>query len=377
MLQSSERRFFFLPAREPKPSEAKEKFRKQKASFGAHAHRHLCAPARHYLYRSPSPRVKGLAGSSERGRREQLSDGRERESARPEKTVSLFAPKARGEKRNQIFPMGETREGETPRVLPLSSPPASLSLSTVLAHLGVHAAQEVIKLLDGGAPVWALAVRRDPGERLRRAPAARAVLPRGGIVILSRGVVGVLEPQIVGEELLLGRARRQAQRDDGLRHAGAKGKTKRENRGRDQILFFLLFFFSSREDLEISVYGGGRGGEKKCFFRPPLFQSLLLFSVSRLQVRKSDQLRAGALFLCLCLCRLCGSDAQSLSLGKKEREEERGGLPLLSPVSSLSRARALFSLLLLLLLFTLLSFSVSLSHFRSSLLREKLLLCPT
>ena len=243
LLQSSERRFFFLPAREPKPSEAKEKFRKQKASFGAHAHRHLCAPARLYLYRSPSPRVKGLAGSSARGRREQLSDGRERESARPEKTVSLFAPKARGEKRNQIFPMGETREGETPRVLPLSSPPASLSLSTVLAHLGVHAAQEVIKLLDGGAPVWALAVRRDPGERLRRAPAARAVLPRGGIVVLSRGVVGVLEPQIVGEELLLGRARRQAQRDDGLRHAGAKGKTKRENRGRDQILFFLLFFF--------------------------------------------------------------------------------------------------------------------------------------
>ena len=50
---------------------------------------------------------------------------------------------------------------------------------------------------------------------------------------------------------------------------------------------------------------------------------------------------------------------------------------MLSPVSSLSRARALFSLLLLLLLFTLLSFSVSLSHFRSSLLREKLLLCPT
>lgn len=246
MLQSSERRFFFLPAREPKPSEAKEKFRKQKASFGAHAHRHLCAPARLYLYRSPSPRVKGLAGSSARGRREQLSDGRERESARPEKTVSLFAPKAlafgaRAEKRNQIFPMGET-----PRVLPLSSPPASLSLSTVLAHLGVHAAQEVIKLLDGGAPVWALAVRRDPGERLRRAPAARAVLPRGGIVVLSRGVVGVLEPQIVGEELLLGRARRQAQRDDGLRHAGAKGKTKRENRGRDQILFFLFFFFFSR-----------------------------------------------------------------------------------------------------------------------------------
>ena len=152
---------------------------------------------------------------------------------------------------------------------------------------------------------------------------------------------------------------------------------ERENRGRDQILFFLLFFFSSREDLEISVYGGGRGGEKKCFFRPPLFQSLLLFSVSRLQVRKSDQLRAGALFLCLCLCRLCGSDAQSLSLGKKEREEERGGLPLLSPFSSLSLARALFSLLLLLLLFTLLSLSVSLSHFRSSLLREKLLLCPT
>ena len=376
MLQSSERRFFFLPAREPKPSEAKEKFRKQKASFGAHAHRHLCAPARLYLYRSPSPRVKGLAGSSERGRREQLSDGRERESARPEKTVSLFAPKARGEKRNQIFPMGETREGETPRVLPLSSPPASLSLSTVLAHLGVHAAQEVIKLLDGGAPVWALAVRRDPGERLRRAPAARAVLPRGGIVVLSRGVVGVLEPQIVGEELLLGRARRQAQRDDGLRHAGAKGKTKRENRGRDQILFFLFFFFLLERILKFQFMVAVEAGKKKVFFRPPLFQSLL-FSISRLQVRKSDQLRAGALFLCLFLCRLCGSDAQSLSLGKKEREEERGGLPLLSPVSSLSRARALFSLLLLLLLFTLLSFSVSLSHFRSSLLREKLLLCPT
>ena len=274
--------------------------------------------------------------------------------------------------------MGETREGETPRVLPLSSPPASLSLSTVLAHLGVHAAQEVIKLLDGGAPVWALAVRRDPGERLRRAPAARAVLPRGGIVILSRGVVGVLEPQIVGEELLLGRARRQAQRDDGLRHAGAKGKTKRENRGRDQILFFLLFFFFLLERiLKFQFMVAVEAGKKNVFFRPPLFQSLLLFSVSRLQVRKSDQLRAGALFLCLCLCRLCGSDAQSLSLGKKEREEERGGLPLLSPVSSLSRARALFSLLLLLLLFTLLSFSVSLSHFRSSLLREKLLLCPT
>jgi hypothetical protein len=268
--------------------------------------------------------------------------------------------------------------GETPRVLPLSSPPASLSLSTVLAHLGVHAAQEVIKLLDGGAPVWALAVRRDPGERLRRAPAARAVLPRGGIVVLSRGVVGVLEPQIVGEELLLGRAQRQAQRDDGLRHAGAKGKTKRENRGRDQILFFLLFFFFLLERiLKFQFMVAAEAGKKKVFFRPPLFQSLLLFSVSRLQVRKSDQLRAGALFLCLCLCRLCGSDAQSLSLGKKEREEERGGLPLLSPVSSLSLARALFSLLLLLLLFTLLSFSVSLSHFRSSLLREKLLLCPT
>jgi hypothetical protein len=98
------------------------------------------------------------------------------------------------------------------------------------------------------------------------------VLPRGGIVVLSRGVVGVLKPQIVGEELLLGRARRQAQRDDGLRHAGAKGKTKRENRGRDQILFFLLFFFfSSREDLEISVYGGGRGGEKKGFFSTSSF----------------------------------------------------------------------------------------------------------
>ena len=374
MLQSSERRFFFLPAREPKPSEAKEKFRKQKASFGAHAHRHLYAPARLYLYRSPSPRVKGLAGSSARGRREQLSDGRERESARPEKTVSLFAPKARGEKKEPNFPHGRN----APRSPSLVPSCFSLSLSTVLAHLGVHAAQEVIKLLDGGAPVWALAVRRDPGERLRRAPAARAVLPRGGIVVLSRGVVGVLEPQIVGEELLLGRARRQAQRDDGLRHAGAKGKTKRENRGRDQILFFLLFFFFLLERiLKFQFMVAVEAGKKKVFFRPPLLQSLLLFSVSRLQVRKSDQLRAGALFLCLCLCRLCGSDAQSLSLGKKEREEERGGLPLLSPVSSLSLARALFSLLLLLRLFTLLSFSVSLSHFRSSLLREKLLLCPT
>ena len=266
MLQSSERRFFF-PSSEEGAEAERSKGKISKASFGAHAHRRLCAPARLYLYRSSSPRVKGLAGSSARRRREQLSDGRERESARPEKTVSLFAPKARGEKRNQIFPMGETREGETPRVLPLSSPPASLSLSTVLAHLGVHAAQEVIKLLDGGAPVWALAVRRDPGERLRRAPAARAVLPRGGILFPSRGVVGVLEPQIVGEELLLGRARRQAQRDDGLRHAGAKGKTKRGKiEGGTKFLFFLVFFFFSREDLEISVYGGGRGGEKKGFF---------------------------------------------------------------------------------------------------------------
>ena len=150
-----------------------------------------------------------------------------------------------------------------------------------------------------------------------------------------------------------------------------------EGKSREGPNFFSSssFFFFLERILKFQFMVADEAGKKKVFFRP-LFPSLLLFSVSRLQVRKSDQLRAGALFLCLCLCRLCGSDAQSLSLGKKEREEERGGLPLLSPFSSLSLARALFSLLLLLLLFTLLSLSVSLSHFRSSRLREKLLLCP-
>lgn len=231
--------------------------------------------------------------------------------------------------------------GETPRVLPLSSPSASLSLSTVLAHLGVHAAQEVIKLLDGGAPVWALAVRRDPGERLRRAPAARAVLPRGGIVVLSRGVVGVLKPQIVGEELLLGRARRQAQRDDGLRHAGAKGKTKRENRGRDQILFFLLFFFFLLErNLKFQFMVAVEAGKKKVFFRPPLFQSLLLFSVST-SPEERPIASWSSLSLSLSLSAVWQRRSVTLSREKGKRRGERRASFALSRLVSLSRARSL------------------------------------
>ena len=124
LLQSSERRFFF-PSSEEGAEAERSKGKISKASFGAHAHRRLCAPARLYLYRSSSPRVKGLAGSSARRRREQLSDGRERESARPEKTVSLFAPKARGEKKEPNFPHGRN----APRSPSLVLSCFSLSLS--------------------------------------------------------------------------------------------------------------------------------------------------------------------------------------------------------------------------------------------------------
>ena len=249
MLQSSERRFFFLPAREPKPSEAKEKFRKQKASFGAHAHRHLCAPARLYLYRSPSPRVKGLAGSSERGRREQLSDGRERESARPEKTVSLFAPKARGEKRNQIFPMGETREGETPRVLPLSFSPASLSLSLRRSGApgrarGTGSYQTAGRRRSSLGPRSPPRPRRAAAQSPRRqsgASSRRNPLPLQRSSRSSRAPDrGRGAPSWEGAEA--GPARRW------LASCWREGKDEeRENRGRDQISFLpRLFFFFSR-----------------------------------------------------------------------------------------------------------------------------------
>lgn len=267
LLQSSERRFFFLPAREPKPSEAKEKFRKQKASFGAHAHRHLCAPARLYLYRSPSPRVKGLVGSSARGRREQLSDGRERESARPEKTVSLFAPKARGEKKEPNFPHGRN----APRSPSLVPSCFSLSLHRSGAPgraRGTGSYQTAGRRRSSLGPRSPPRPRRAAAQSPRRQSGASSRRNRRPLPRSSRSSRapdrGRGAPSWEGAEA--GPARRW------LASCWREGKDE-EGKSREGPNSFLppLFFFSSREDLEISVYGGGRGGEKKGFFSTSSF----------------------------------------------------------------------------------------------------------
>ena len=266
MLQSSERRFFFLPAREPKPSEAKEKFRKQKASFGAHAHRHLCAPARLYLYRSPSPRVKGLAGSSARGRREQLSDGRERESARPEKTVSLFAPKARGEKKEPNFPHGRNAP-RSPSLVP-SCFPLSLHRSGAPGRArGTGSYQTAGRRRSSLGPRSPPRPRRAAAQSPRRQSGASSRRNRHPLPRSSRSSRapdrGRGAPSWEGAEA--GPARRW------LASCWREGKDE-EGKSREGPNSFLpLFFFSSREDLEISVYGGGRGGEKKGFFSTSSF----------------------------------------------------------------------------------------------------------
>ena len=241
--------FFFLPARrEQKPSEAKEKFRKQKASFGAHAHRHLCAPARLYLYRSSSPRVKGLAGSSARRRREQLSDGRERESARPEKTVSLFAPKARGEKKEPNFPHGRNERGRNaPRSPSLVPSCFSLSLHRSGAPgraRGTGSYQTAGRRRSSLGPRSPPRPRRAAAQSPRRqsgASSRRNPLPLQRSSRSSRAPDrGRGAPSWEGAEA--GPARRW------LASCWREGKDEeRENRGRDQISFLpRLFFFFSR-----------------------------------------------------------------------------------------------------------------------------------
>ena len=105
LLKKAKRRkqelFFFLQ-RKPR---AKQLF--FKVSFGAHAHRRPCAPARPRLRRSSSPRVAGLTGPSSRAKkraveRRQGAGGR---LPRENSFASLRPPCKEGKKGTKFFPL--------------------------------------------------------------------------------------------------------------------------------------------------------------------------------------------------------------------------------------------------------------------------------
>lgn len=217
--------------------------------------------------------------------------------------------------------------------IPLALLPFHASL-VPSSHLGVHSAQEVVKLLDRGLPIVALAVGSDPGQRLRgptpsAASTRAASIPRrrrrGAIttVVAGRVVVRVVEVQAVREQLPPGGARREAPGGDaGVRHGGA-GKRRRTKR---RILLFS----------KVSVCGGGRRAteKKKKKNQPPLSLSSTTFSLSRRKrERERDSARPIAQSPALfseALIPLCGKEEEAKEKRRKEKERRRGAHILLA-----------------------------------------------